>query len=67
MRFIAEPYELRNQFFCTVSGSVTMMNIFGKRVPVEGIESLVTYESILGREVDTEDVRQLLAILKFKD
>lgn len=44
--------------------NVEVKEVYGKKVPVESLESLIAYKTILGREVDQEDVRQLLAIKK---
>lgn len=38
---------------------VTIIEIYGKKVPVESIKSLITYKSKLAREVDLEDIKQL--------
>lgn len=40
----------------------TMMSVFGKIIPVESKKSLIAYKTKLGREVDQEDVRQLIAL-----
>jgi hypothetical protein len=39
-----------------------LIEIYGKKVPVEKIDSLITYKTKLSREVDIEDVRQLKLI-----
>jgi len=40
--------------------SIEIKEVFGKSVPVESKESLIAYKSKLAREVDIEDVKQLL-------
>ncbi len=42
--------------------SVEMKEVFGKKVPIESLQSLIAYKSNLRREVDLEDVRQLQEI-----
>lgn len=41
---------------------VTIIEIYGKKVPVEPIKSLIAYKSKLAREVDLEDIKQLQEI-----
>jgi hypothetical protein len=43
----------------TETPDVEMKNVFGKCVPVESWESLISYKTKLARDVDLEDVRQL--------
>jgi hypothetical protein len=42
--------------------TVEMKDVFGKSVPVESLKSLIAYKTKLGRDVDKEDVRQLINI-----
>ncbi|MEI6843226.1 MAG: hypothetical protein WCK48_01825 [bacterium] len=44
--------------------NVTLIEVYGKKVPIESIENLITYKTKLARDVDIEDVRQLLLIKK---
>ncbi len=39
-----------------------LIEIYGKKVPVEKIDSLIAYKTKLSREVDVEDIRQLKLI-----
>jgi hypothetical protein len=43
---------------------VKMIEVYGKVVPIEQIDTLINYKMKLGREVDIEDVKQLLEIKK---
>lgn len=38
------------------------MEVCGKKVPIESIESLIAYKIKLARDVDIEDVNQLKAL-----
>jgi hypothetical protein len=40
----------------------TIMEIYGKKVPIESISNLIAYKTKLSREVDIKDVRQLKQI-----
>lgn len=40
-------------------GRTEIKEVFGIKVPVESKDSLISYKTKLGREVDLEDVRQL--------
>lgn len=42
--------------------TIEIKEVFGRRVPVESLESLIAYKSILARDVDLEDLRQLKEI-----
>ena len=42
--------------------NIEILEIYEKKVPVESLDSLIAYKKILNREVDKEDVRQLLMI-----
>ena len=42
----------------------TIMEVYGKKVPVETIDKLIEYKTKLARDVDIEDVRQLTEIKK---
>ena len=39
--------------------TIEIKEAFGRKVPVESLDSLIAYKSILGRDVDLEDIRQL--------
>jgi hypothetical protein len=39
--------------------SIEMKEVFGRKVPIELLNSLIAYKTKLAREVDLEDVRQL--------
>jgi hypothetical protein len=39
--------------------SIEIMEVFGKKVPIESKKSLIAYKSKLAREVDLEDIKQL--------
>ena len=39
--------------------NVEIKEVFGRSVPVELLDSLISYKTKLGREVDIDDVRQL--------
>jgi hypothetical protein len=41
--------------------SIELKEVFGRKVPIESKESLIAYKTKLAREVDREDVKQLLA------
>lgn len=43
--------------------TIEMKEVFGKKVPIESLQSLIAYKSKLGRKVDLEDVRQLQEIV----
>ncbi len=44
--------------------NIEIKEVYSKNVPVESLKSLIEYKKKLGREVDTEDVRQLELIYK---
>ena len=39
--------------------SVEIKEVFGRKVPIESMDSLITYKTKVGREVDLEDIKQL--------
>jgi hypothetical protein len=41
-----------------------MVEVYGKTVPVETIDRFIEYKAKLARDVDIEDVRQLIEIKK---
>ena len=41
--------------------SLTIKEIYGRKIPIENIESLIAYKKKLAREVDLEDVKQLVS------
>lgn len=43
--------------------NITLLDVYGKKVPIENINSLIVYKSKLSRDVDREDVRQLTELL----
>lgn len=43
--------------------TVEIKEAFGRRVPVESLQTLISYKTILGRDVDLEDIRELKAIM----
>lgn len=61
----AKIFDQRTKSWVTCPGDLTtieMREAFGRQVPVESLQSLISYKSMLGREVDLEDIRQLQAI-----
>jgi len=65
----AKYFNRENKQWENCSGDLRSNNIveiYGKNVPVESIESLIAYKTKLAREVDLEDVRQLNKIVNFK-
>lgn len=43
---------------------IQMKKVFGKIIPVESLKTLISYKSKLSRDVDIEDVKQLLYLNK---
>lgn len=41
-----------------------LMEVYGKIIPIEKMDTLISYKNKLGRDVDIEDVNQLLEIKK---
>ena len=58
--FNQETKEWENSF--SNLSNVNLVNVYGKTVRVETLNSLVSYKSKLARDVDLEDVKQLLKI-----
>jgi len=50
------------QNWVTKLSDFEIKEVYGKKIPVEPIESLISYKTNLAREVDLEDVRQLKII-----
>lgn len=57
-------FDQKTKGWVACPGDLTTIEVkeaFGRRVPVESLQTLIFYKSMLGREVDLEDVSQLKA------
>lgn len=58
-------FDQKTESWVACPGDLTTIEVkeaFGRQVPVESLQTLISYKTMLGREVDREDIKQLQAI-----